>query len=72
MEAPMQTSGSQHPNHQNSSMTTEQLMGRRHNRTDSIPSQPTDASSPDLDDEFGGLQLLRDFDDEDMDDLEGH
>ncbi|KAH7081428.1 hypothetical protein BKA63DRAFT_208325 [Paraphoma chrysanthemicola] len=72
MEAPMQTSGSQNPNHQNSSMTTEQLMGQRHNRTDSILSQPTDASSPDPDDEFGGLQLLRDFDDEDMDDLEGH
>jgi hypothetical protein len=71
MEAPMRNPGAQHPVQPNPTMTTDQLMGQRHNSTGSIPSHLSDASSPDPDDEFGGLQLLRDFDDEDMDDLEG-
>ncbi|KAF2029159.1 hypothetical protein EK21DRAFT_68315 [Setomelanomma holmii] len=70
MEAPMRTPGPQHPNQQNPAMNTEQLMGQRHNSTDSIPSQSSDASSPDPEDDFGGLELLRDFDNDDMDELE--
>lgn len=69
MEAPMRTPEGQQQNHQGSTNSIHQHMGQRHNSNDSITSQPADASSPDLDDEFGGLELLRDFDDDDMDDL---
>lgn len=64
MEAPR----AQHPSDEGMTMHSNQFMNERHNSTDSIPTQPTDVSSPD--DDFGGLELLRDFDDEDMDELE--
>lgn len=64
MEAPRE----QYPSDAGNAMQSNQFMNDRHNNSDSIPTQQTDVSSPD--DDFGGLELLRDFDDEDMDELE--
>jgi hypothetical protein len=58
---------------QSPAINTTQLMDgqERHGSMGSLPSLGmTDASSPEDEDEFGGLDLLRDFDEEDMDDLE--
>jgi len=58
---------------QSPAMNTTQLMDgqERHGSMGSLPSLGmTDASSHEDDDEFGGLELLKDFDEEDMDDLE--
>jgi hypothetical protein len=66
MEVPMSNSGAQSGNKQSPAMNTQQLMGQRHNSSASIHSHMTDMSSPGLDDEFGGLELLRDYEDEDM------
>jgi hypothetical protein len=71
MEAPlMRTTGPRSSSQQNPAINTQQLMGHRHNSTSSMPSQPTDASSPDPDDEFGGLELLRGFENEGVEDQE--
>jgi hypothetical protein len=67
MEAPVNTPGARNPNQRSPAMDTQQLMAQRHNSTDSIPSHMTDASSPGLDDDFGGLELLRDYEDEELD-----
>jgi hypothetical protein len=68
MEAPGRTSAGRNSSQQSPAMNTQQLMGRRHNSTDSVLGHLTGSSSPDADDEFGGLELLRDFEDEDMED----
>ncbi|KAF2822937.1 hypothetical protein CC86DRAFT_372721 [Ophiobolus disseminans] len=72
MEAPLPTSSARHANQFSPAMNTSQLLHQhqRHNSSDSIPTQPSGVSSPEDNDEFGGLELLRDFDDEDMDDLQ--
>lgn len=44
----------------------------RPSSTESMLSQPIDISSPELEDDLGGLELLRDFDDDDLDDLDNH
>lgn len=72
MEAPMRTPDQQNMSMQSPIMNTQQLMGQRHNSSASMRSHSTSGMSPQTDDDFGGLELLRDFDDEDMDDLEGH
>jgi hypothetical protein len=66
MEVPMNTEA-RNSNKQSPAMNTQQLMGQRHNSSASIHSHMTEGSSPGLDDEFGGLELLRDYEDEDMD-----
>jgi hypothetical protein len=68
MEAPGRTSGGRGSTQLSPAMNTQQLMGRRTNSNVSMPSQMTDASSPNGEDDFGGLELLRDFEDEDMED----
>jgi len=50
--------------------TKNPFMNQRYDSADADNRQPADARSPDDDDEFGGLELLRGFDEEDMDDLE--
>ncbi|KAH7410076.1 hypothetical protein DE146DRAFT_643759 [Phaeosphaeria sp. MPI-PUGE-AT-0046c] len=69
MEPPMQhqstAPGSMQPS---PGMTAQPLMAQRHNSNDSMPSHMTDMSSPNTDDDFGGLELLRDYEDGDMDD----
>jgi hypothetical protein len=71
MEAPvMRITGLRSSSQQNPAINSKRLMGHRHNSTSSTPSQPTDASSPDPDDEFGSLELLQDFGDEDVEDQE--
>ncbi len=71
IEAPlMRTTGPRSSSQQNPAMNTQRLMGQRHNNTVSTPSQPTDASSPDRNDGFGGLELLQDIEDEDVEDQE--
>jgi hypothetical protein len=67
MDAPMNTPGARNSNQRSPAMNTQQLIAQRHNSTESIPSHMNDASSPDLDDDFGGLELLRDYEDEDLD-----
>jgi hypothetical protein len=68
MEAPTRTTTSRLATSQTTpTLSTNMFADQRHNSLDTMPSQPTDASSPD-DDEFGGLELLRDYDDEDMED----
>jgi hypothetical protein len=66
MEAPRGNSAAQNANKQSPTMNTQQFMEQRHNSSASIHSHMTDISSPGLDDEFGGLELLRDYEDEDM------
>jgi hypothetical protein len=67
MEVPMRTSSQTNSIQQSPAMNTQQHMGQRHDSTDSAMSHMTEMSSPDGDDdEFGGLELLRDFEDEDM------
>jgi hypothetical protein len=66
MEAPVGNSGAQSVNKRSLTMNTQQLIGQRHDSSASIHSHMTDISSPGLDDEFGGLELLRDYDDEDL------
>jgi hypothetical protein len=66
---PMNTPGQSNSNQKSPTVNTQPLIGQRHNSTDSVMSQMTEMSSPDGDDdEFGGLELLRDFEDEDMED----
>lgn len=67
MEASLRTPTTRHPSHRSPAVNTNQLMHQRHNSTDTISSQPTVASNPDKD-EFGGPELLRDFEDVDMED----
>lgn len=50
-------------------MPTQPLTAQRHNSNDSMPSHMTDMSSPHTDDDFSGLELLRDFEEDNM---EGH
>ncbi len=64
----MRITGLQSSSQQNPAINTKRLVGHRHNSTSSTPSQPTNASSPDPDDEFGSLELLQDFGDEDVED----
>ena len=67
MEGPMQTGG--RTMHQMSSgMDTQQYMNQRHNSYGSVHSSVTDASSANLNDDFGGLELLRDYEEEDIED----
>jgi hypothetical protein len=71
MEAPVtRTTGLRSSSRQNSAINTRRLMGHTHNSISAMPSQPTDVLSPDPNDEFGGLELLRDFEDEDVEDQE--
>lgn len=68
MDVPMQM-GSAGPSSTQTSpaMPTQPLMVQRHNSDESIPSHITDMSSPNTDDDFGGLELLRDYDDGNLD-----
>lgn len=68
MEAPMQmTPAGPSSTQMSPAMPTQPLMVQRHNSNDSMPSHITDMSSPNTDDDFGGLELLRDYDDDNMD-----
>jgi len=67
MEAPLRTPTARQSSQISPTMNTSQFLDQRHNSTDSIQMQPADASTPDDDDDFGGLELLRDYD-EDMED----
>jgi hypothetical protein len=58
------------PSRRNRATETKQSMGQQHKSADSIPSQPTGMDNLDLNDVFSGHELLRDFDDGDMDDLD--
>ncbi|KAL5117015.1 hypothetical protein ACEQ8H_005101 [Pleosporales sp. CAS-2024a] len=63
MEAPTRpdpmTTHQQSPN-----MTPQQYMGQRHDSHSSVNTSATAMSSPHLHDDFGGLELLRDYDEE--------
>lgn len=68
MDALGRTTGGRGSTQLSPTMNTQQFIGQRTNSADSIPSYMTDVSSPDGEDDFGGLELLRDFGDEDMED----
>jgi hypothetical protein len=69
MEVPTNTSKSRHNQTQSPAINTMHFMDsqQRHNSIGSVLSHSMTDSSPEAD-EFGGLELLRDFDEEDMED----
>jgi hypothetical protein len=68
MEAPMSNSRGRNASQLSPVMNTQHFMEQQHNNIDSAFDHQSNSSSPNPDDEFGGLELLRDFDDEDMED----
>lgn len=68
MEVPLQTPNGHSMAQESPTMDTQQFTAERHGSNDSIPSHiMSDASSPNMDDDFGGLELLRDYEDDNMD-----
>jgi hypothetical protein len=65
MEVPTNTTRLRHSQTQSPTINTMRFMGdqQRHNSTGSVPSHSMADSSPEAD-EFGGLELLRDFEEE--------
>jgi hypothetical protein len=70
MEAPPRTLGGHNTSQQSQMMNTQPLVHQRHDSMDSVLLHLTESSSPGTGDEFGGLDLLRDFEDDDMEDQE--
>jgi hypothetical protein len=68
MEVPMQTGGRSMNQTSSLMMDTQQYMNQRHNSYGSVHSSVTEASSANLNDDFGGLELLRDYEEEDIED----
>ncbi|KAH4176859.1 hypothetical protein HBH43_044740 [Parastagonospora nodorum] len=68
MEVPMQTGGRSMNQTSPLMMDTQQYMNQRHNSYGSVNSSVTEASSANLNDDFGGLELLRDYEEEDIED----
>ncbi|KAH8712267.1 hypothetical protein GQ44DRAFT_742513 [Phaeosphaeriaceae sp. PMI808] len=68
MDAPASTSRAEIPTHQDPAVNTQQVIGQRHDSIGSLPSQMADGSSPESGDDFLGLELLRNFEDDDMED----
>ncbi|KAF1915858.1 hypothetical protein BDU57DRAFT_515635 [Ampelomyces quisqualis] len=67
MEAPLQAPNRYSMTQQSPTMDMQQLKAQRHDSTDFMPSHVTDTSSPNMKDDFGGLELLRDYDDDNVD-----
>ncbi|KAH4044206.1 hypothetical protein HBH49_221470 [Parastagonospora nodorum] len=68
MEVPMQTGERSMNQTSPLMMDTQQYMNQRHNSYGSVNSSVTEASSANLNDDFGGLELLRDYEEEDIED----